>query len=68
MSGRNCAGAASAQIRHLPTRAGSRRVLYGPVGNIDAGAAGIEQFDEVILQRGAAVSTATIYLADDHTR
>ena len=66
MSGCDCAGGARAQIGYLPTRAGRCRVLDGPGRNIDAGVAGIEQFNEVVLQRRAAVAATTVNLADDH--
>lgn len=66
MPGCDCAGGACAEIGYLPTRVGGCRVLDGPVRNIDARVAGIEQFNEVVLKRRATIATATVNLADDH--
>src|SRR6185312_7523154 len=53
------------QAGDLPGRAGGGGVLHRPGGEVHCGAADVVQFDEVVLQRGAAVAATPVHLADD---
>ena len=61
-SGLNAPGERS----HLPARAGGRGVLNRPRAEIDRGRAAVEELDEVVRVRCAAVAAASVQLTDDH--
>ena len=53
------------QRRCCPGASGGGCVLHGPTGDADVERLTIAQLDEVILELGAAVATASVNLADD---
>ena len=52
----------------LPTCAGCGGVLNAPAGEIYNRRTAIKQFDEIVTERRAAVSAASVDLADNHLR
>ncbi len=56
----------AAERRDLPARAGCGCVLDRPAADVDRRSATIEQLDEVVRIRRAAVAAARVHLADDH--
>src|SRR6185436_10013406 len=51
---------------HLPARAGGRGVLHRPRSEIDRGRAAVEELDEVVRVRCAAVATTSVHLTVNH--
>ena len=58
----------TAERGRRPARTGRARILDGPVTQVDAGGAGVEELDEVVREGRAGVPTAGVDLADDDAR